>query len=76
MSRYIAYFTRHMPVALHERLRAVVASRNSNGNRPKVTLEDVVNEAIGCGLEAIEGKRRRVKWADVPDVEENDDAED
>ena len=55
MTAYRSYFTRHMPVDLHERLHALTRYRNAtNGAGPSHTLEETINEAIARGLESLE----------------------
>ena len=52
--RFCAYFTRHMPVELRDRLHAVVEQRNEEAGRRVATLEDIVNEALAIGVNRLE----------------------
>lgn len=75
-NRFTAYNTRHMPTSLHARLKAVVEERNVDGRR-KITLEDIVNEALELGVERMEADRPRrrplIDWSQTPDTQEEDD---
>lgn len=74
-ARFTSYFTRHMPVALHARLKRIAEYRNS-GDRRRVTLEDVINEALELGVERMEAdqpRRRWIDWSQTPDHDEQED---
>lgn len=56
--QYIAYFTRHFRSDLRDRLRVVAAQRSAGLTR--VSMEDVLNEALDVGLTIMEAKKKVV----------------
>jgi hypothetical protein len=54
-TKYCAYFTRHLPCALRDRVRIIAAQRSG---AQRVSMEAIYNEALAIGIEIIEKKRR------------------
>jgi hypothetical protein len=52
-SRVRAYTTRKMPADILERLRVLAAMRSAMEKR-RITLEEIVNEALTIGLDRLE----------------------
>ena len=57
---YCAYLTRKMPLAMRDRLHALVRSKQKEGFEYHV--EDVVNAALEIGVGLMEQTVKRQKW--------------